>query len=282
MNPNDTDTLLTDLENGPTKRADAYPNIKSVVILFFVSILVMIVTGIVAGIISIGIHNSAQIFKSLLNFVAYIISILLVINYAAKRTSGFNINFNKIQGWLVPIIIIGALGLIIPLSQIANWLPMPESVKKFFEHAFKKDVFSIAMLVIAAPLLEEILCRGIILKGLLKNYTPGKAIIISAIFFAAIHLNPWQAIPAFFGGLFMGWLYYKTQSVIPGMIVHATINTTGALLMFVPAKQQDLLTLLGTPYYILAVMVSVIIFVAVCLIIQKKTIIIPKPVTFKH
>lgn len=282
MNPNDTETLQTDLENGASNSAVAYPNIKSVVILFFMSILFMIVIGVAAGIIAIGIHNSAQIYKSLLNFVAYIISILLIINYASKRVSAFSVNFNKIQGWLVPVIIIGALGLIMPLSQIENWLPMPESIKKFFELAFKKDFFSIATLVIAAPLLEEILCRGIVLKGLLKNYTPRKAIIISAIFFAAIHLNPWQAFPAFFGGLFMGWLYNKTQSVIPGIIAHATINAAGALLMFAPAKQQDLLTPMGTPFYILALIVSVIVFVGICLIIQKKAIILPISVRFKY
>jgi membrane protease YdiL (CAAX protease family) len=281
MSQNDTDTLITDLENTKISSINAYPNIKSIVTLFFISILFMIAVALPAGIISIGIPNNAQIIKSLLNLVMYVSSLSLIIRYAVKRSrkqhiGAFKINFNPIQGWLVPAIVIGGFALIIPLSQISDLVPMPGSVRKFFEQAFKKDAFSIATLIIAAPILEEILCRGIVLKGLLLNYSARKAIIISAIFFAAIHLNPWQALPAFFGGLFMGWLYYKTQSVIPGIIAHATINTTATLFMFAPAKQQDLLVLLGEPYYILAVIVSVMIFAATCLVIQKKVLIISK------
>lgn len=132
-------------------------------------------------------------------------------------------------------------------------------------------------MVIAAPIIEEILCRGIILKGLLKNYQPSKAILISAVFFGAIHLNPWQAIPAFFGGLFLGWAYYKTQSVIPGMIIHATINGTAALILFLPHNQQNLLALWGLPYYLVALLTSILVFSSICIFIQKKVQINPVP-----
>ena len=51
---------------------------------------------------------------------------------------------------------------------------------------------------IFAPIFEEWLCRGMVLRGLLANkMKPVWAIVISALFFAFIHLNPWQALPAF-------------------------------------------------------------------------------------
>jgi membrane protease YdiL (CAAX protease family) len=200
---------------------------------------------------------------------------LLTINYAlrkSKKQQGFNtrIDFNRIQGWLVPVIIIGTLSLIVPLIGLSDLIPMPNAFKKIFEGMFTKDAVSIATLSIAAPILEEALCRGIILKGLLKNYSPFKAIFISAIFFGLIHLNPWQALPALIGGFYMGWVYYKTQSVIPGIIIHATINFTASMLLFLPGPEQDLSTFLGMHYYILALVASVIIFTAVCTIIHKK------------
>jgi membrane protease YdiL (CAAX protease family) len=47
-----------------------------------------------------------------------------------------------------------------------------------------KNIFSFAVIALAAPLFEEWLCRGIVLKGLLKQRSPLKAIIISSIFSA--------------------------------------------------------------------------------------------------
>jgi membrane protease YdiL (CAAX protease family) len=162
------------------------------------------------------------------------------------------------------------MALVVGLEWVSNLLPMPESVRKFFERLSTKDFSTIIMLVIAAPILEEILCRGIVLKGLLKNYAPNKAIVISALFFGLIHLNPWQALPAFLGGLFLGWTYYKTQSVIPGMIIHATINGTAVLLLFLPyQREQSFATLLGWPFYILLYVFSIAIFIGGCWFINK-------------
>lgn len=79
---------------------------------------------------------------------------------------------------------------------------------------------------IMAPFFEEWLCRGTILRGLLHhNVKPVWAIIISAVFFAFIHLNPWQAIPAFIFGCVFGYIYYKTGSLLLTMLAHFTNNT---------------------------------------------------------
>ena len=79
---------------------------------------------------------------------------------------------------------------------------------------------------IFAPFFEEWLCRGMILRGLLGNKVkPVWAIVISAAFFALIHFNPWQAIPAFLVGCLFGYVYYKTGSLKLTMLMHFTNNT---------------------------------------------------------
>ena len=79
---------------------------------------------------------------------------------------------------------------------------------------------------IFAPFFEEWLCRGMILRGLLGNKVrPVWAIVISAVFFAFIHLNPWQAVPAFLLGCLFGYVYYKTGSLKLTMLMHFTNNT---------------------------------------------------------
>ena len=93
-------------------------------------------------------------------------------------------------------------------------------------------MISFISLAIAAPILEELLFRGIILEGFLRNYSPQKAIIWSAVLFGAFHLNPWQAIGAIIFGLFVGWLYWKTNSLIPGIILHFVNNFLVFCLIF--------------------------------------------------
>lgn len=280
-----TTTELTSLE---APRQLNYPDIKSTVGLFFMLILFMIIVGIPGVIIFIAEHSlHLPYLKPIVSLLLYIFSFLLTIRYAIKKSKklqgySIKINFNRVQLWLIPVVIICTLALIILIEQASNWIPMPKSVQKMFEDAFTGDVFSIINLTIAAPILEEILCRGVILNGLLKNYSPNKAILISAIFFGAMHLNPWQAIPAFFGGLFIGWVYYKTRTVIPGMIIHATINTMAVIFMFVLHIKNSLLSVWGLPYYLIACVISIVVFAAGCIIINKKIPTIDHPVNFDN
>jgi len=51
------------------------------------------------------------------------------------------------------------------------------------------------------------------------------AIAFSAFFFALIHANPAQMPHAFLIGLLLGWLYYRTDSVVPGVVYHWVNNT---------------------------------------------------------
>jgi membrane protease YdiL (CAAX protease family) len=256
----------------------AYPDGKSVVRLFWVVLFYSIICSIPLGVLIAvmkGLELKSSLLMSFLNLLTYIFSFLFAIRYAIKKSkkqegNSFSLSFNKTPTRLFPVIIISTLALIVGIERISGILPMPPSVQKFFEDIFTKDVFSIVSVVIAAPIMEEILCRGIVLGGLLKNYTPYKAILISALFFALMHLNPWQALPAFFGGLFLGWVFYKTKSVIPGMIIHATNNGLAMLFLFLPKNKQDFLSLLGMPYYIVLCVCAAIVFAGGCLIINKK------------
>ncbi len=118
-------------------------------------------------------------------------------------------------------------------SPIVNSLPMSEFMKKIFiEFANQKGVFSFLSIVIAAPILEELIFRGIILNGLLRRYSPIKSIIISSILFGIVHLNPWQFIGALLFGLFSGWVYYRTRKLTLPIIIHFVNNLVAFLTMY--------------------------------------------------
>jgi glutamate-5-semialdehyde dehydrogenase len=78
--------------------------------------------------------------------------------------------------------------------------------------------------VVIAPLTEELVFRGLILRGLLGRWRPAIAITASAALFAATHLNPAQAPVAMLLGLVLGWVYVRTRSIGLCMAGHALNN----------------------------------------------------------
>lgn len=144
-------------------------------------------------------------------------------------------NFKPVTPWLLVLCcVVATLALSFNLDAVnAAMPPMPE----FLEEALKgltQGNFWLNFLCVSifAPLFEEWLCRGIVLRGLLNSkksdgthIKPAYAILFSALFFAVIHLNPWQAIPAFAIGCLMGYIYYKTGSLKLTMLMHFANNT---------------------------------------------------------
>lgn len=92
---------------------------------------------------------------------------------------------------------------------------------------------------VMAPFFEEWLCRGTILGGLLCKMKPVWAIVLSALFFALIHMNPWQGIPAFLLGCLFGWVYYKTGSLKLTMIMHCANNTLSVLVGYFAGSEVE-------------------------------------------
>lgn len=83
---------------------------------------------------------------------------------------------------------------------------------------------------IFAPIAEEIGFRGLILGGLLKiRCRPWIAILISALVFASFHGFGAHFITATLFGILVGWLYWRTGSIIPGIIIHVTNNSLTAI-----------------------------------------------------
>lgn len=89
---------------------------------------------------------------------------------------------------------------------------------------------------VMAPILEEWLCRGMVLRGLVRGGSPAwLAITVSAAFFAIIHGNMWQALPAFLLGCLFGYVYYRTGSIKLTMLMHFTNNFISLILSRVPS-----------------------------------------------
>ncbi|MCU4156297.1 CPBP family intramembrane metalloprotease [Carboxylicivirga sp. A043] len=170
--------------------------------------------------------------------VAFFIAHLIRKNETQLKHYPLNINRPE----LLPLIIFGALGLVFGIvNPIGNLIPMPDLFKEMFKELASLNGFgAFAMMVIAAPLFEELIFRGIILDGMLKRYSPAKAIFWSSFLFGFVHLNPWQFVTGLVIGAFIGWVYYRTRSLSISMIIHAAVNGTSFFLKFLMDEEAML------------------------------------------
>lgn len=90
---------------------------------------------------------------------------------------------------------------------------------------------SLVLVVIVAPLNEELLFRGLILRGFLSHYTVRKAVLASAILFGVFHFNPWQFLTATLLGILFAWWFLQTRSLLPCLFGHALSNAVLLILM---------------------------------------------------
>lgn len=102
---------------------------------------------------------------------------------------------------------------------------------------------------VLGPVLEEMLFRGAITKVLLQRYSPVKAIILSALVFGIFHINPAQVAGAILSGGLFAWLYYKTGSLIPGILIHILNNSLSVFLSLHYPDVKYTSDLLGEPAY---------------------------------
>ena len=160
------------------------------------------------------------------------LSFWIVYTIRKRRTNNGTFNFKIENQRIIPFIITAIIALNMGLiAPIISLIPMPEFVKEIFAGLLGEySVCKFLTIVVAAPVLEELICRGIILDGLLKKYSPIKSILISSVIFGLAHMNPWQFIGAFSLGVFIGWIYYNTKSLSFAIIIHAA-NNLGAFLI---------------------------------------------------
>ena len=140
--------------------------------------------------------------------------------------------------WLYAALPVVVVASIVVLS-LLSYLHLPNSTSKLFEGVSRTPAVAVVLGGVAAPVLEELLFRGVVLNGLLARYRPWVAIGQSALLFGVFHLNPAQSVSAGLLGLLVGWLYYRTRSLAVCIGLHALNNTLAFVAMrYAPAAWQ--------------------------------------------
>ena len=121
------------------------------------------------------------------------------------------------------LVLLAGAGLVILEDALMHFLQLPDLLHTTFEQ-LNDSWLGMLCIVVFGPIVEELLFRGAITKVLLRNYNPSTAILLSALLFGLIHINPAQVFGASIVGLLLAWIYWRTGSLIPCMVLHILNN----------------------------------------------------------
>lgn len=80
------------------------------------------------------------------------------------------------------------------------------------------------LVVIGAPLGEEVFFRGALLGRLTEAVGPAWALILTSLVFAALHLYVIQFLPVMIAGIYLGMIVLRTRDLTKAVIAHALAN----------------------------------------------------------
>ncbi|HEY0065343.1 MAG TPA: CPBP family intramembrane glutamic endopeptidase [Telluria sp.] len=129
---------------------------------------------------------------------------------------------------IVPAILLTVPALIMVVGFVLDitirLFPLSPSQVEMFKEMGSGSVGSVIITCLLAPVLEEMLFRGIILRSFLRQYPRWFSIGGSALIFGVAHMNVYQFTAAFILGVFLAWLYQRTKSLLPCILLHAVYN----------------------------------------------------------
>jgi membrane protease YdiL (CAAX protease family) len=106
-----------------------------------------------------------------------------------------------------------------------------DEVESIGTHAWQV-VLLVISLVVLAPLGEELLFRGLLLRGLTRRLRFGPAAMIASLVFASAHADSYalwpRAVSLWLTGLVLAWVY-RRRGYWSSVGAHATVNTVAAI-----------------------------------------------------
>jgi len=205
-----------------------YPGISQAIWLLILLSLLLSGLGIVMDIL--GFFREESIIVSIGNTISFAI----ILSWGSKKASAPFKEIFPMRPFPIPFLFpmgLAIIGISIVGSELDNvfrvFVPPSDWLTDIYLRLVGHDtnpLGSIIALVVVAPMTEELLFRGLFLRGFLSRYTARKATFASAILFGLFHLNPWQFVHTTAIGILLAWWFLKTRSLIPCIYGHALNN----------------------------------------------------------
>lgn len=175
---------------------------------------------------------------------AYLLPVVIIL--AWKRIPWRYLGFGKFDWSTMGIgcgLLIGGYGIILVHNLVATALGIDIQGDKIVEifSAIDSPVWLVIALVVVAPLVEEIFFRGFLFQGFRKKYGWVNAMLLSSAIFGIAHLDPVSIIPTFVLGIVLSYVYHRSNSVWPGVILHFLINASSTCSVYVLTQFPNLI-----------------------------------------
>jgi membrane protease YdiL (CAAX protease family) len=116
---------------------------------------------------------------------------------------------------------LGTLALSVAVSQLGI---EPQGMKQVIEMVPGKIGVSLALFAVLAPIVEELIFRGLLYGWVAGRWGGLAGLIVSSLVFAAAHIEPAHVILVLPLGLLFGWLRRRTDSLLPSLFSHIMNN----------------------------------------------------------
>ena len=185
---------------------------------------------------------SLTIVSVILLWVPFVVALVVVSQYwgSSRPLRDYRVSFRWADVAGIPIGVASQL-LLLPLVYwpLQQWFPetfSSEEVQERAQSLWDKVqggwvIALIVVVVIGAPLIEEIVYRGMILQSLQGRFNEVLALVMSASWFAAIHLQPVEFPGLFLFAIVLGLCFQLTGRLGSAILAHAAFNATGLLLI---------------------------------------------------
>lgn len=100
--------------------------------------------------------------------------------------------------------------------------------------------FTVLLVVVLAPVAEEIVFRGVLLPVISDKWGVFWGVTLSSLIFTAMHLVPYTMPPILLLALALSWLFFRTRSLWPAIVAHAAFNGIGLIVVYALGKGAGL------------------------------------------
>lgn len=219
---------------------------KIIVVVFYFLMMNVISTPLLRAIYNANTGIDENLFSAIAQYIVYI-PILIVAIILCKDEIKYGFSANAKMKYIQPLVfvLIGVVAcyfanyigsFISSLFSYGDNSANQEAIEEIY--LSKYGLLLILDVCIIGPVVEELVFRGCIQRGLVKlRIHPIIAIIITSIIFGFIHVfdagDYTQVFPYIFMGLALGSIFYKSDSIVESTIVHILLNTISTSLIFV-------------------------------------------------
>lgn len=149
-----------------------------------------------------------------------------------KKSAKEGLRLVKPKGNILNVIALGAFGAML-VSALLALLPISEDMMSSYSTLVQESttglpIIQLVATVIAAPIAEELLFRGVIYNSLRQHATRYSAMVVSCTVFGAMHQSPLWMAYAFILGIIITLIYDGCGSLYAAIAFHIAFNFFGS------------------------------------------------------